>query len=545
MPIELGLAKLQKSKHTFVHYYDTHSLTTEFDTLKRQYSDLARNASADPQIAKMLEPQVKTIDFTMSQIQTKLDFLRPKTRPKRGLLNVLGSGIKLVTGNLDESDGERYEKILNQLKSGEAVLENQVKSEYSISNKLISKFDKTIRDIKHNEELYEHQFQEYMSVYNNRSSIEKRLLIKEIFNQFAVAFLSFLNLVSDVENSVLFCHVNTLHPSIINPRDLLFELKRVETYYKEKLPTPATIENLPFLEEITQVDCKITNDQIIYFLSIPINEDPIYTLFYLLPIPSLHNSEYVSVQIPHRYVLKHEDTIIPLKGPCTHLQAYQCEDPDISSQPKCETTLLNRKTSEDCEHAQLEITTNHLEAIPYGSTSLGIFKDPERIKLDCPQQKNEQTLTGIYVINQKDCKVFFRNHTIPKALKSETKPIFFDNSVILEDDIPNLNTKLKFITLNDKAEITNMIPPNLDVDFVEDNKTHTIFYFLILSLVPTVVALNCCITRAKNFKGYFHLRRAPAEDLAANPDLTNELRNLRVTLNPTQNTEQPANLSFR
>lgn len=261
-------------------------------------------------------------------------------------------------------------------------------------------FHKTIRDIKHNEGLFENELAEYMSVYNNRSSFEKTLLIKEIFNQFAISFSSFLNLVSDVENSVLYCHVNTLHPRIINSHNLSAGMKRIETFYKETLPIPAMIENLLFLEEITQVDCKITNDKIVYFLSIPINEELTFTLFYLLPIPTLHHSEYVSVQIPHRYVLKNYNTIIPLIGPCTHLQNYQCEDPDISSQPKYKTTLLIRKSSKDCEHAQLEITTNHLEAIPYSSTSLGIFREPERIKLDCPQQKSEQVLTRLYAINQ-------------------------------------------------------------------------------------------------------------------------------------------------
>ncbi|CAH0384825.1 unnamed protein product [Bemisia tabaci] len=121
MPLELGDAKLQRTTHTLVHYYSTEILSHEFSILNSQYIAFLSNVSIDHAAMPTVEPQLKNINFTIATIKEKLAFTKPstaaihthknktKTRSRRGLLNVLGSGIKLVTGNLDDSDGQRYE----------------------------------------------------------------------------------------------------------------------------------------------------------------------------------------------------------------------------------------------------------------------------------------------------------------------------------------------------------------------------------------------------------------------------------------------------
>ncbi|CAH0384824.1 unnamed protein product [Bemisia tabaci] len=82
------------------------------------------------------------------------------------------------------------------------------------------------------------------------SSTEHKLLLRDAFDQLSITFINFLTIVEDLENALLFCHVNTFHPSIIKPSELLFELKRIERFYKEELPLATTPENLPFFEEL-------------------------------------------------------------------------------------------------------------------------------------------------------------------------------------------------------------------------------------------------------------------------------------------------------
>lgn len=46
-------------------------------------------------------------------------FERNVNRNKRGLINVLGSVFKFVSGNLDASDGERYNAAIKELQTNQ------------------------------------------------------------------------------------------------------------------------------------------------------------------------------------------------------------------------------------------------------------------------------------------------------------------------------------------------------------------------------------------------------------------------------------------
>ena len=503
--MELGPAKLQRTVHTLIHAYDTNTLYTEFINLRGQFRHFNKNASENPQLVKILEPQVRTINFTILQIQDKLNFIKPSVRSKRGLINILGSGIKALTGNLDDSDGERITKLLDQLKNGETILENQVKNEYSISTNLVNRFEHNLEIIKHNEENFRSKMIEYDRVYNAQATSEKLLTLKEIFNQFAISLLNFLNLVTDIEDSILFCHVNKLHPSIMKSQDLFNELIKIEKYYGEELPLPVLPENIPQFEELAEIACDVSPTKITYFISIPINHKTSYTLFYLLPIPTSYQSEFITVRVPHRYVLKDGQEVLPLSQRCSHLQQYQCNHPDLHGSSTCENTLLNAKSSADCEHVKVDLPRNHLEAIPESSQYLGIFTTPEAVKLNCPTKHEETILTGIYLISPDICEFIFRNRSLPKALFSETKPVFFHNKLLLDLAVPELKTQLRFTKLSPSEELVDMIPPNLNIKF-SDSHAPPYFTYLLIGLITTASCILLSkFRRSRTFRHYSRL----------------------------------------
>lgn len=543
MPLELGDAKLQRTTHTLVHYYSTEILSHEFSILNSQYIAFLSNVSIDHAAMPTVEPQLKNINFTIATIKEKLAFTKPstaaihthknktKTRSRRGLLNVLGSGIKLVTGNLDDSDGQRYETILDQLKKGETILENQVKQEYSINTKIIDKYNSNLQTIRHNEQEFASRLVEIDRVLRDSvSSTEHKLLLRDAFNQLSITFINFLTIVEDLENALLFCHVNTFHPSIIKPSELLFELKRIERFYKEELPLATTPENLPFFEELIDVHCKITPSDIVFFLSVPINHKADFTLYYMLPIPTLHLSEYITVRVSHRYILKNIDNneIIPLKGPCQRLTQLQCSNPDSSVAATCETGILETLSSEHCEHAKVDISVNRLENIPESNKLLGIFLTQEHITLNCPHHAEEHDLSGIYLLNPGQCSLTFRNRTIPRTLTSETKPLFFQNPMLLIESPPNLKTSFHFTQLSEDPELNDIPPPEMEIDFLESHKSHFWAYSCILLLIFIVVIYFAT-------KCYFASRRLRALLTFSNNSAT-------ATDNPETTEDQELNL---
>lgn len=54
--------------------------------------------------------------------------IKSEKRQKRGLINPLGSLIKLITGNLDHEDAIKYEKMITNIKSHENLSERKISS---------------------------------------------------------------------------------------------------------------------------------------------------------------------------------------------------------------------------------------------------------------------------------------------------------------------------------------------------------------------------------------------------------------------------------
>ncbi|XP_013168064.1 PREDICTED: uncharacterized protein LOC106118051, partial [Papilio xuthus] len=74
----------------------------------------------------------KNFSYTFIDLKLQLDYIKnltidklqqvtPSSRIKRGLLNPLGSLIKIITGNLDNDDAIRYDKIITQFKNNQNI----------------------------------------------------------------------------------------------------------------------------------------------------------------------------------------------------------------------------------------------------------------------------------------------------------------------------------------------------------------------------------------------------------------------------------------
>lgn len=71
---------------------------------------------------------VQILNITKKDAENRLydilPIVNPKLCVKRGLVNILASVFRAITGNLDAPDGERFEDLLKKLKS------NQIQSKF-------------------------------------------------------------------------------------------------------------------------------------------------------------------------------------------------------------------------------------------------------------------------------------------------------------------------------------------------------------------------------------------------------------------------------
>lgn len=171
-------------------------------------------------------------------------------RKKRGLINGIGTVFKTITGNLDASDSERYEKILNHLKENQRNLQTQLKYQYSVNNDIIDKFKNTIRDIQHNEKVLESKINQFNNILQSDTTQLNILIAKDLYNQLIILYNAILNILQDIENSITFCKLHKLHPSIIKSLDLFKAIQKMGNNYKDQFPYEIKQENIADFENM-------------------------------------------------------------------------------------------------------------------------------------------------------------------------------------------------------------------------------------------------------------------------------------------------------
>nr|XP_015840241.1 PREDICTED: uncharacterized protein LOC107399075 [Tribolium castaneum] len=375
LPINLGKARLQSSSHHMIHYFDISGLLTEYNKLQT-YLEIVKNSTAnETETQKEIQNYLKIIHYNINLVDEKLYPFFQNKRAKRGLVNILGSIIKTITGNMDSEDNERITSVINTIKQNQNNIAHQLTNQYSINQEIINKFEKTIKDIEHNERALYSLTSKFQNVTRNQINT---LFIKDTLNQLSHLFNVILNIAQDIENSLAFCKLQTVHPSIITNEELFKELLKIESIYKNHLPFPVKSENIQNYKRILSTKCVIKEFEIIYFLSFPLYETRELELFYLIPLP---DQKFQTIIPSAKYVLKGESYLWPLTDICDKIQKeYFCKNElrtyvNIS----CQMEILFKNTFEKCLPIQLN-RLQTLEFVPEINQYLGIFPVPVSIK---------------------------------------------------------------------------------------------------------------------------------------------------------------------
>lgn len=450
LPIDLGPAKLQRSEHTFVHYFNLEPLFKEFSNLNQQFSNLKSYLINSSIYNQEMGNYLKMTTFSQKCVLEKIENIRfhKSNRTERGLINGLGYVIKGITGNLDASDGTKIYKIINHLQSNEKSIENQLKLQYSLNNQIIKNFNDTVKDIMHNEIILKSKIMQLSSFVKNGATHQDILFAKDLYNQLIILYNSILNTLQDVENSITFCKLNTMHPSIIKPKDLFYELQKISIHYKNQFPFEIKYENILDFENIIKINCKVDNDKIIYFLSLPIDYETNFNLYYFLSIPSKYESEFVTIIPINKYILKSkiDNSVKSLSDKCTQGKPYHCASHLLTNaNTSCEENILLHQNTNTCRFSKLQILENHIEIIPELNQFLAVFPKEEKIQFHCQSQVETKILQGIFLLKENSCRIVYKSQELIFRDVTHGSPIVFNtpNLKFTPQNLPKFQIELK------------------------------------------------------------------------------------------------------
>ena len=430
LPILLGPAKLITSQHTLIHHYKIDLLIDEFHKLTSQYEKILEKTKLNNYQINETDEYCSLIEYSIDLIKEKIAHINiNERRQKRGLVNGLGSVIKLITGNLDAYDGERYETLFSRIKNNELSIQDQLDSQFTIVSTLTENFNSTIQDIRFNNDQIKNKLTEVDNFIKTSSNKSVADSIKEVLNHQQLLLNLLLTIFQDIENSITFCKLGTLHPSIIGTHQLYEELLKISDVYGSKLPLEVKYENILEIESKIQVTCAIHDKEIVYFLNIPLSDNHEYHLYHLRSIPTYKNDQYVSIFPNVNYLMKSKSnsSVVTLSGNCQKGTIITCPKTLISNQDaKCEKEIIASGTTEKCKYVTVKFEDNWIESIPESNQHLAIFPFGDKIEVTNKHNFETLELKGIYLISELDSEVYYKDQ--PLHSESETvgqpKPTF-------------------------------------------------------------------------------------------------------------------------
>ncbi|KAK9751615.1 Baculovirus F protein [Popillia japonica] len=229
------------------------------------------------------------IDHLQEEIENLIEQILPNHRQRRGIINGLGSIIKVITGNMDQEDAERINQQIQDLQQGQKNNAKVLKKQISLAKNAIVSFNNTISNLKHNEVILESRILQISKIitesqkYSNRYDI---VLQSIVYFQLTNNFSIILRILSEIRTALVFSKINVMHSSIIEPHLFIRDFPSI-TDSQSTLPINPTTANIMILESLIDIKAYQQHSTITFLLEVPLVSKETYDLYHLysLPIP--------------------------------------------------------------------------------------------------------------------------------------------------------------------------------------------------------------------------------------------------------------------
>lgn len=429
IPIKLGQAKMTYQTYTIIHFHDLNPVIVQMNRLHLKTVNLTMtiDKAKDYKLyLKELHNSLALLQFIQQRVETNLNQVLPHpNRLKRGLINGIGSIFKGITGNLDASDGIRYDELIKKLQINQQNIQNSVISQGNVVVSAIQKFNKTVVQLYENDKLIEAKLNEVLPHVTEINNGRACVFLKEIINEMTHMYEIIDAILQEATNSLVFARTGMMHPSIISVKELYSELKNMEGKLSTKrIPIPITAENMPIFEEIIDIECFIVNNKIMYILHVPIVREEVFNYFHLYAIPMLANDQFKVVIPQNKFMVlsqlyfAHYDEKCKLMKP----NLYLCNKNHVKLVSKdipCEVRLLNEgEKLLACKQTRIEISKLVIEQMDETDKWIVVCPKETLIHTSCPGATTEtKKLLGTYILDfPPGCQIDIDGKTINNIL---------------------------------------------------------------------------------------------------------------------------------
>lgn len=415
LPLFLGKCKNIIDKWTLLRTIDIQPIMNEYYRLRLNINELEKALTLDKTEKMEVMNFAIITEFLFDEIDRKLNQLIPQSRSKRGLINGLGSVWKSITGNLDNEDGERIEQHLENLDKNQLTLKQTLESQITLTTKAIEKFESSITNLTTNQLVLRSRIlQIEQALKNQKVELYHRIQFSNVYMQINTMAQSILQILETLEEAVTFAKINVMHPSIIEPEDLLDSLLQISKYVN--LPVPVVKEQILNFEALITIKAYWKKTKLNFILEVPIIDTNQYNLYHLYSCPILHQNNTFQLIIPNKKYLVLSDQYYSSSNELCKLidNHFYCNNLDLinleTNQP-CEVQLLLAKRPySNCQINLIRLTSQKVQTLECNQLLL-INPSDQQINFKCKDLSETRILTsGTYIVtNQNNCVIQISN----------------------------------------------------------------------------------------------------------------------------------------
>ncbi|XP_049871926.1 uncharacterized protein LOC126370862 [Pectinophora gossypiella] len=434
LPIKQGQAAISHNKWTILKVLNLNLIHQDLEFNINRYANLNRHVAlhfSNQNLSHEVSNIKTQTDHIMNCTIEKFKQIVPIKRIKRGIINPLGSLVKMLTGNLDNDDAVKYDKWISDIQNNQGVLNKRVtliaetvKSLVNVSisaNNAVIQIDKILWEIRK-------QFNDTKKAFTDTKLINA-------YNLFLHNFQMLYITIDEVENAIAFSKLRTLHQSLIETEELLEILIKVSK--SNKLMYEVNLENLSKLEQCIEIKAYSKQNQITFVLEVPLVDRDMYTYYKVIPLPVTNSFNQTIFIIPKNpYLLAKGLKTVSLSTPCKEIDKEMF---------LCNKDVLQSTIKDSCIDALMKLSTNISSCIPVvaktGKPKIEPIEDNQWILYSkttilltkmCNSEETIERLCGTYILILDDeCRAKI-NNIVLQPFETLGDPVHFSKLPIVE-----------------------------------------------------------------------------------------------------------------
>ena len=515
LPLRLGNAQVKTNSWTFVQIYDLSEIIAKFGEINNSFDQLKNlilSTFKNNQTNKEFFNTINIVNLLRNKVKIQFDQLNPilTTRSKRGLINGLGEIIKSITGNLDNSDAEKFENAIHQVSETQNKMKNILNSQITILDSTVQTFKKNTDILSKDQLVLESKVKQIEIILKRRNELNREndhyLQTQNALAQFILSFQLIYDLLEKIEVAISFSKTNTFHNSIIEPKELFIEIQNVNTLLSNdnKFPFEANIENLLLFERILTIKSFCKDNKIIFAIEIPIVKLTPYEYYHLYSIPTRTQNTFKTIIPSFEYLLLNDISHMLTNQRCQEIisNQYLCEEEVIFEDQQnipCEVQLLKfSPSSSNCEPNTVKISKTKIKKVER-SQWIVVTPSPTVATQQCQGTISRVPLNGTYLLEvNNQCEVKIKNFVLKtfKNFKDNFEPIVLPNIQFLPSSKIEREFEFKDFKLNPiKVKEIDQLHIKLEQQkeslekldnpvYFKQTSVYTIFlYFIVITII--------------------------------------------------------------